>query len=88
MGSVNEALRDKAIRHAIEIGRYGAGLSARIVSLLNSADADILDRLAARLVQIEERGFDIGPRTTEWTCPGKVERRLLSRPPVARTARG
>lgn len=64
MASVNEALRDRAIRHAIELGRYGAGLSQRIVSLLNSADADILDKLAARIAGIEERGFDIGPKTT------------------------
>jgi SPP1 gp7 family putative phage head morphogenesis protein len=64
MATVNDALRDRAIRHAIELGRYGAGLSSRIVSLLNSADADILEKLAGRLSQIEERGFDVGPRTT------------------------
>lgn len=64
MATVNEALRDRAIRHAIELGRYGKGLSDRIVSLLNSADADILDRPAARLAQIEERGIDMGPRST------------------------
>ena len=64
MGSVNEALRDRAIRHAIELGHYGAGLSQRIVALLNSADADILEKIAGRLANIEERGFDIGPKTT------------------------
>lgn len=65
MATVNEALRDRAIRHAIELGRYGKGLSDRIVALLNSADADILDKLAARLAQIDERGIDMGPKTTE-----------------------
>lgn len=64
MATVNEALRDRAIRHAIELGRYGKGLSDRIVSLLNSADADILEKLAGRLASIEERGMDMGPRTT------------------------
>lgn len=64
MSSVNEALRDRAIRHAIELGRYGKGLSNRIVSLLNSADADILERIAGRLASIEERGMDMGPKTT------------------------
>ncbi len=64
MGTVNEALRDRAIRHAIELGRYGAGVSQRIVALLNSADADILDKLAGRLASIEERGMDMGPKTT------------------------
>lgn len=44
---------------------YGRGLSNRVVRLLNGADQDILDRLAARLAAIEERGFDVGPRTTE-----------------------
>jgi SPP1 gp7 family putative phage head morphogenesis protein len=65
MISANEALRDRAIRHAIELGRYGKGLSDRIVSLLNSADADILEKIAGRLASIEERGFDIGPKTTK-----------------------
>ncbi len=64
MATVNEALRDRAIRHAIELGRYGNGLSNRIVALLNSADADILEKLAGRLAAIEERGLDIGPGTT------------------------
>jgi len=64
MGTTNEKLRDAAIRHAIELGRYGNGLSNRIVALLNSADADILEKLAGRLAAIEERGLDIGPATT------------------------
>lgn len=64
MATTNEKLRDAAIRHAIELGRYGNGLSNRIVSLLNSADADILEKLAGRLAAIEERGLDIGPATT------------------------
>ncbi len=65
MSTTNEKLRDAAIRHAIELGRYGNGLSNRIVSLLNSADADILEKLAGRLAAIEERGLDIGPATTK-----------------------
>ncbi len=65
MATTNEKLRDAAIRHAIELGRYGNGLSNRIVSLLNSADADILEKLAGRLAAIEERGLDIGPATTK-----------------------
>lgn len=64
MPSVNEALADRAIEHAILIQRYGTGLADKIVRLLNSADADILAKLASRLAAIEERGFDIGPKTT------------------------
>jgi SPP1 gp7 family putative phage head morphogenesis protein len=63
MPSVNEALRDRAIEHAILIQRYGTGLADKIVRLLNTADADILAKLASRLAAIEERGLDIGPKT-------------------------
>ncbi|WP_343545371.1 minor capsid protein [Sphingomonas paucimobilis] len=65
MPSVNEELQDRAIRHALAINGYGKGLSDKIVRLLNSADADLVDKLAARLVAIKERGFDTGPKTTE-----------------------
>lgn len=64
MPSVNEELQDRAIRHALAINGYGKGLSDKIVRLLNSADADFVDKLAARLVAIKERGFDTGPKTT------------------------
>lgn len=62
--SVNADLQDAAIQHAVALTRYGAGLSDRIVKLLNSADSEILDKLAARLAAIDERGYDIGPKTT------------------------
>lgn len=64
MGSVNEALQDRAIQHAVLIQRYGTGVADRIVRLLNSADAEIVEKLAARLALIEERGFDMGKATT------------------------
>jgi SPP1 gp7 family putative phage head morphogenesis protein len=63
--STNGNLQDIAVRHALTILRYGAGVSDKIVKLLNSADADILAKIAVRLSAIEERGYDIGPRTTE-----------------------
>jgi SPP1 gp7 family putative phage head morphogenesis protein len=61
MATVNEALRDRAIKHAIALLRYGAGLSDKIVRLLNSADKDILDKVAAGLAAIEERGIAMSP---------------------------
>ncbi len=64
MGSVNDALRDRTIQHAISVLRYGTGTAQDIVKLLNSADADILEKLGARLAGIEERGFDIGKKAT------------------------
>ncbi len=64
MPSVNEALRDRAIQHAVMILRYGTGVADKIVRLLNSADEEILEKLGARLAAIEERGFDIGKAST------------------------
>jgi len=65
MPSVNEELQDRAIRHALAINGYAKGLSDKIVRLLNNADKDLLEKLAARLVAIKERGFDTGPATTK-----------------------
>lgn len=56
MASVNEDLRDRAIRHAVAIARYGNGLSDKLVRLLNSADKEILAKLASGLAEIDERG--------------------------------
>lgn len=64
MPSVNEQLQDRAIQHAVLIQRYGTTVADKIVRLLNSADAEIVEKLAGRLATIEERGFDIGPSTT------------------------
>lgn len=63
--SVNEELRDRAIQHALSILRYGAGISDRTVRLLNSADADLVAKIAQRLTAIEERGYDLGPKSTK-----------------------
>lgn len=65
MASVNEELQERAIRHALALNAYGRGLSDKIVRLLNSADADLVEKLAARLVAIKDRGFDTGPATTK-----------------------
>lgn len=64
MASVNEAIQSRAIAHAILIQKYGTGVANKIVRLLNSADAEIVERIAARLATIEQRGFDSGPATT------------------------
>ena len=77
--SVNEALQSTAIQHAIVISRYGAGLSDRIVRLLNSADADLVEKLGARLASIEERGYDIGPKSTKRLLAMLDELRVLNR---------
>lgn len=65
MASVNETILDAQIRHAVEAQRYSRGLAQQIVALLNSADEELTDKLAARLVKITERGYDTGPATTK-----------------------
>ena len=64
MPSVNEELQERAIRHALAIGGYSRGLSDKIVRLLNSADADLVDKIASRMVGIKDRGYDTGSATT------------------------
>jgi len=76
--SVNDELQDRAIRHALALNGYANGLSDKIVRLLNRADADLVDKLAARLVAIKERGFDTGPKTTERLCKLLDEIRLIN----------
>jgi SPP1 gp7 family putative phage head morphogenesis protein len=65
MQTTNERLRDQKIAHALAVLRYGAGLSKTVVTTLNSADVALRDKLAQRLTAIEERGLDIGPKTTK-----------------------
>lgn len=48
----------------LALGAYGSGLSDKIVRLLNSADDELVQKLAARLISIKDRGFDTSPRTT------------------------
>jgi SPP1 gp7 family putative phage head morphogenesis protein len=63
--SANQILLDEAFRHKLFIEKYERGLANKIVRLLNSADQDIRAKLGARLVAIEERGYDLGPSSTK-----------------------
>ena len=62
--SVNDDLRDQAIRHAIYSERFGRGLAKRITALLNEVDDDLADQLQRRLEKIATNG-DGGPATTK-----------------------
>lgn len=77
--TVNSDLQDRAIQHAIAINRYGAGLSDRAVRLLNSADADLVEKIAQRIGAIEERGYDLGPKSTKRLLTLLEELRALNR---------
>lgn len=63
--TANEIILNGAIRHSVWTERYKTSVSNRILALLNKADADLAEKLAARLLKIEERGFDIGRDTTK-----------------------
>lgn len=47
--SVNEQLRDSAIRHAAYLAKYGEGLAEKVLELLNEVDDDLVAKLAAGL---------------------------------------
>lgn len=53
MPTVNEALQDAAIEHAIDLQRYSAAAVAKIIALLNRADADLAAQLAVALELLE-----------------------------------
>lgn len=63
--SANSVLRDEAIRHALHSEKYSKGLATKIVRLLNSADADLVETIGKRMTAIDERGYDLGPATTK-----------------------
>lgn len=56
MATTNEALRDSVVRHSVYLAKYGEGLADKVVALLNSADADIVAKIAAGLTtQLSEK---------------------------------
>lgn len=65
MPTTNSILRDRAIRHAMYLLRLG---NAEAQQLLRFIDDELIPSVAAQLARrlrtIDERGFDLGPRTT------------------------
>lgn len=55
--NVNSVLRDRAIRHALAMNQFSTGFADRMVRILNSADADIVEAIAAGLATFENRGI-------------------------------
>lgn len=62
--SANEILMDRLIRHQVYLLRVSSRQATQIRRLLDEARADALGLLTARLEDIRERGFDLGPATT------------------------
>ena len=63
--TVNSALRDEHIRHALHVQKFGRGEAEKIVKLLNASDEALIETIAKRVAMIEERGYDRGPATTK-----------------------
>ena len=62
--TVNEAIADRSIRHALFLEGFKTREQREIAEILDDSLRRILDRLDARLARIAERGFDPGPVTT------------------------
>lgn len=60
-----ENVRDRAISHALFLERFKTQEANRIRAQLRRADDDLLAQIERRLRQIEDRGFDAGPETTQ-----------------------
>lgn len=56
--TINEAYRDAALRHQIDLRRYTAGLTKRVARLLEEADRDLTEKLRARLARFAGRDLD------------------------------
>lgn len=86
--SANTILRDEAIRHALHSEKYSKGLATKIVKLLNSADADLVETIAKRMTALEERGYDLGPATTKRLNGLLVEIRSINDAVYSRVGKG
>lgn len=65
MPTVNEKILDAQVKHSVYLERYKSGVLKKIIGHLNDAEADLIEQIAARLVTIEKRGYDLGPDTTK-----------------------
>jgi SPP1 gp7 family putative phage head morphogenesis protein len=64
MPTVNEALRDRGIAHAIFLQRQSTATVHKVVALLNRLDDRLVEQLRERLEKVEQRGADLAPITT------------------------
>ena len=63
--SANERLRSDAIRHSIYMERVKRGEQREIRELLDESLLDVQAKIEVRLRQIQDRGYDLGPKSTE-----------------------
>jgi len=63
--TINDDILDRTVRHMVWTERYKTSEAKRIIKLLNKADDDLVAQIAARMVKIEQRGYDLGVASTE-----------------------
>lgn len=59
MQTVNEALLDATISHAVDLQHYSNGVVRRIISLLNRTDADLFAQLTDALSRLPAESFTV-----------------------------
>lgn len=63
--TINEDILNATIRHMVWLERYKTSEVKKMLGILAKADSDLVEQIAARLVKIERRGYDLGPETTK-----------------------
>lgn len=59
MATVNEALRDAAIGHSVDLQHYSNGVIRRVISTLNKADSDLFAQLTDALSRLPADSFTV-----------------------------
>src|SRR5690606_14627135 len=59
MMTVNEALRDAVIGHAVDLQHYSKGVVRRSIGLLNRIDADLFAQLSEALERLPPESFTV-----------------------------
>lgn len=63
--TANEAIFNRSVFHATQVERFSAHEVRKIIRFLNNnVYPDLMDRMLARLIRMEKKGFDRGPATT------------------------
>lgn len=59
MPTVNERLFDEAVSHSIDLSKYSAGVTRRMIALLNKVDADLAAALSAALERLPAESYTV-----------------------------
>lgn len=59
MASVNTALQDEAIDHAVDLQRYSMDVVRRMIALLNRSDARLVAQLSEALLRLDATSFTV-----------------------------